>query len=73
MPPNCSLNSVRVLTISLVGEGSGISCILFWLFLEDLRAAILKEEEEKALNALNVPEQDPLNTGKRQLGEKSAV
>lgn len=73
MPPNCSLNSVRVLTISLVAEGSGISCILLWLFLEGLRAAILKEEEEKALTVLNVPEQDPLSTGKRQLGEKFAV
>lgn len=71
MPPNCSLNSVRVLTISLVGEGSGISCSLFWLFLAGLRAAVLKEGEEKALNA--VPEQDPFSTEKRELGEQSAV
>lgn len=71
MPPNCSLNSIRVLTISLVGEGSEISCSLFWLFLEGLRAAVLKEEEEKPLNA--VPEQDPFSTGRRQLGEQSAL
>lgn len=54
-----------------MGEGSGISFSLFWLFLEGLRAAILKEEEEKVLNA--VPEQDPFSTGKRQVGEQSAV
>lgn len=44
---------------------------MFWLFLAGLRAAILKEGEEKALNA--VPEQDPFSTEKRELGEQSAV
>lgn len=71
MPPNCFLKSVRVLTISLVGQSSRVSCSLFWLFFGG--AAILKEEEEEeeALNA--VPEQGPFSSGKRQLEKQSAT
>lgn len=53
MLPNCSSKSVRDLTISVVGASSGVSWSLFWLFLEGLRAPILKEEEEKAINGVN--------------------